>query len=50
MATEENDEVLEPLPCPKCGKEFYDVSQYRILLRLQQHLKDKHDFEVRLVK
>jgi hypothetical protein len=48
--SEENDEVLEPIPCPRCGREFYDYSDYRMLLRLEQHLKDKHKFEVRLVK
>ena len=42
--SKETKDVPEKLSmkCPKCNREFYDYSEYRVEMRLKQHLRDKH--------
>ena len=32
--------------CPECGREFIDYSEYRVEVRLKQHIRDKHGQKV----
>jgi hypothetical protein len=52
-----NVEIVESLgkvggntKCPTCGKKFVDVSDYRALTRLSQHIRDKHPELVKAIQ
>ena len=32
--------------CPECGKELIDYGEYRVKVKLKQHILDKHSQEV----